>query len=199
MALTRDQVVGSAVGILTEFGLADLSMRRLARELEVQVGALYWHVKNKQDLLVDVAARLLGGITLPTPTGDSPDEADASRSAVIEVATAIRSALLPVPDSADVVQLAQSMQPAALLPLTGLRDLLETAGIAPAHSVWAQHLVLNHILGSVAAGQEHAKLAALAATDPSVPGGPQLGTDAFAWGLDVILDGALPAREASKA
>ncbi|MGO2534241.1 MULTISPECIES: TetR family transcriptional regulator [Micrococcaceae] len=200
MALTREQVVGSAVGILTEFGLADLSMRRLARELEVQVGALYWHVKNKQDLLVDVAARLLGGIALPAPTNTtSPDEAAASRAAIIEVATAIRSALLPVPDSAEVVQLAQSMQPAALLPLTGLRDLLETAGITPAHSAWAQHLILNHILGSVAAGQEYAKLAALAATDPSIPGGPQLGADAFAWGLVVILDGALPAREASNA
>jgi AcrR family transcriptional regulator len=190
MALTRDQVVAAAVGILTDFGLADLSMRRLARELDVQVGALYWHVKNKQELLVDVAAQLLGGIDLPEPAGT---ERGAGRADVVRVATAIRAALVPVPDSAEVVQLAQSMQPAALRPLIVLRDLLEAAGIAPARSGWAQHLVLNHVLGSVAAEQDRAQLAVIAAAgDGTVPGGPDLGEDAFAWGLTVILDGSLP-------
>ncbi|WP_417217610.1 TetR family transcriptional regulator [Arthrobacter sp.] len=188
MALTREHVVGTAVSVLRDFGLADLSMRRLARELDVQVGALYWHVKNKQELLVDVAAQLLGDIPPGAPAGTGPD---AARAGVAALATAIRSALVPVPDSAEVVQLAQSLQPAALAPLTGLRDLLETAGIEPAHAAWAQHLVLNHILGSVAAEQERTRLAA-AAPDPSAPGGPPLGAEAFAWGLEVILDGALP-------
>lgn len=188
MALTRDQVVDSAVGILTEFGLADLSMRRLARELDVQVGALYWHVKNKQELLVDVAAQLLGGIRAQAQAGL---DAAAQRTAAAQLAIAIRSALVPVPDSAEVIQLAQSLQPAALAPLTTLRDLLEAAGVEPAHSAWAQHLVLNHILGSVAAEQERARLDAVAAGDPALPGGPPLGLDAFTWGLGVILDGAL--------
>ncbi|HXD27468.1 MAG TPA: TetR family transcriptional regulator [Arthrobacter sp.] len=191
MALTREHVVATAVSILRDFGLADLSMRRLARELEVQVGALYWHVKNKQELLVDVAAQLLGGI--PTPTGSTTDQdTTAARTAVIDLATAIRSALVPVPDSAEVIQLAQSMQPAALSPLTRLRDLLESAGVGAAQSAWAQHLVLNHILGSVAAEQERARLESMAVDDPAVPGGPPLGAEAFAWGLGVILDGALP-------
>ncbi|WP_372698983.1 TetR/AcrR family transcriptional regulator [Arthrobacter sp. JSM 101049] len=189
MALTREHVVTTAVSVLRDFGLADLSMRRLARELEVQVGALYWHVKNKQELLVDVAAQLLGGI----PTG-SPAEQDTTtaRAAVVDLATAIRTALVPVPDSAEVIQLAQSMQPAALAPLTRLRDLLESAGVGAGHSAWAQHLVLNHILGSVAAEQERARLESMAAGDPAIPGGPPLGADAFAWGLGAILDGALP-------
>lgn len=188
MALTREQVVGTAVSVLRDFGLADLSMRRLARELEVQVGALYWHVKNKQELLVDVAARLLGDI--PSEVPRNPDPATA-RTAVVQLATAIRSALVPVPDSAEVIQLAQSLQPAALAPLTGLRDLLETAGVGAGHSAWAQHLVLNHILGSVAAEQERARLESVEG-DPAVPGGPPLGAEAFAWGMEVILDGALP-------
>lgn len=190
MALTREHVVATAVSILRDFGLADLSMRRLARELEVQVGALYWHVKNKQELLVDVAAQLLGDI--PTDPGATLHQDTTARTDVVDLATAIRSALVPVPDSAEVIQLAQSMQPAALASLTRLRDLLESAGVAPGHLAWAQHLVLNHILGSVAAEQERARLESLAVDDPAIPGGPPLGADAFAWGLDVILDGALP-------
>ena len=35
----------------TRYGIADLTMRRLARELDVTPGALYWHFANKQQLL----------------------------------------------------------------------------------------------------------------------------------------------------
>jgi TetR/AcrR family tetracycline transcriptional repressor len=178
MALTREQVVDAAVGVLADFGLADLSMRRLARELDVQVGALYWHVKNKQELLVDVAARLLGGIERPSNGTATP------REAVAFLTTAIRTALAPVPDSAEVVQLAQTMQPAALEPLTWLRELLEEAGVTPQHSAWARHLLLNHILGSVAAQQDRSSLEAVGEA-----GGPDLGADAFTWGVGTILDG----------
>ena len=180
MALTREQVVETAVGILSDFGLGDLSMRRLARELDVQVGALYWHVKNKQELLVDVAARLLGGIA-----GDMAPSAE-PREAIRRLAVAIRGALAPVPDSAEVVQLAQTMQPAALAPIIRLRDLLEAAGVPADRSAWAQHLLLNHILGSVAAQQDRATLDAVGAV-----GGPDLGEAAFAWGVGAILDGVL--------
>ncbi|MGG5752912.1 TetR family transcriptional regulator [Zafaria sp. Z1313] len=197
MALTREQVVDTAVAILRDFGLADLSMRRLARELDVQVGALYWHVKNKQELLVDVAARLLGGIPAsgagPAAGRPAPREEGGTtpeRAAVVHLALRIRAALVPVPDSAEVVQLAQTLQPAALEPLTRLRELLEAAGVPPRHSGWAQHLLLNHILGSVAAHQDRATLDAVDAI-----GGPELGEDAFRWGLDAALDGMLaPSR-----
>ncbi|HRO29720.1 MULTISPECIES: TetR/AcrR family transcriptional regulator [Micrococcaceae] len=206
MTLTRDQVEDTALAILTRFGLADLSMRRLARELDVQVGALYWHVKSKQELLVGVAARLLSGLDGPDglagpddagrPGPSAPQDASpaggrraerrdhaAGRAGVAGLATGIRSALVNVPDSAEVVQVAQSLQPDALKPLNRLRSLLESAGVA--HPAWAQHLVMNHVLGSIAAAQEAARLAAV---DPTASATP-LGEDAFQWGLQVILDG----------
>jgi AcrR family transcriptional regulator len=192
MALTREQVVGTAVGILSDFGLGDLSMRRLARELDVQVGALYWHVKNKQELLVDVAAQLLGGIA--DPPRKEPGAA-AARAAAGRLAGDIRAALVPVPDSAEVVQLAQTMQPAALAPITRLRDLLEEAGVPADRSAWAQHLLLNHILGSVAAHQDRVSLSAVS---PEA-GGPDLGEAAFIWGVDAILGGVLAGYGAASA
>ena len=48
MALTADIVTSAALRILADFGLGDLTMRRLARELDVQPSALYWHVADKQ-------------------------------------------------------------------------------------------------------------------------------------------------------
>ncbi|MHA7243040.1 TetR family transcriptional regulator [Paeniglutamicibacter antarcticus] len=181
MALTREQLIDTAVGVLSEFGLADLSMRRLARELNVQVGALYWHVKSKQELLVDVAAKLLGSVPRPaTPT------AGAIPLAIASLLQQLRTALITVPDSAEVIQLAQSMRPDALAPLGWLMDFLELAGIPPHEVPYARHLLLNHLLGSIAAHQEFQALAGGPETD-SAP--DELGQEAFEYGIRVILQG----------
>ncbi|MCB1743059.1 MAG: helix-turn-helix transcriptional regulator, partial [Gammaproteobacteria bacterium] len=51
MQLHKQDVVEAATALLDDYGIADLSMRRLARELAVSPGALYWHFANKQQLL----------------------------------------------------------------------------------------------------------------------------------------------------
>jgi TetR/AcrR family tetracycline transcriptional repressor len=57
--LTKRDVVEAATTLLDNYGIADLTMRRLARELNVSPGALYWHFANKQQLLGAVADRIL--------------------------------------------------------------------------------------------------------------------------------------------
>ena len=60
--LTRPTVVSAALKLLDEVGLDGLTTRRLAAELGVQSPALYWHFRNKQELLDQMAdAILLGG------------------------------------------------------------------------------------------------------------------------------------------
>ncbi|MEY9894862.1 TetR/AcrR family tetracycline transcriptional repressor [Catenulispora sp. MAP5-51] len=51
MKLEREAIVEAAIALLDEVGLDGLSMRRLAKDLDVQAPALYWHFKNKQELL----------------------------------------------------------------------------------------------------------------------------------------------------
>ncbi|SDL32211.1 TetR family transcriptional regulator [Tessaracoccus oleiagri] len=74
MALTKTAIVEAAQGILEEYGLADLSMRRVADSLGVQAGALYYHVPNKQTLLAEIADRILADLrevaTLPEWAAD---------------------------------------------------------------------------------------------------------------------------------
>ncbi len=62
MQLHKRDVVEAATALLDDYGIADLSMRRLARELEVSPGALYWHFASKQQLLGAVADRILGAV-----------------------------------------------------------------------------------------------------------------------------------------
>ena len=58
MALTQEQVVDGAVDLLAKAGLEALTLRRLANELGVSAPTLYWHVRNKRQLL-DLMAEAL--------------------------------------------------------------------------------------------------------------------------------------------
>ena len=51
VGLSRDTVVRAALELLDEVGLADLTLRGVAERLGVQAPALYWHVRNRQDLI----------------------------------------------------------------------------------------------------------------------------------------------------
>jgi TetR/AcrR family tetracycline transcriptional repressor len=58
VALTQEQVVERAVELMAEAGLEALTLRRLATELGVSAPTLYWHVRNKRELL-DLMAEAL--------------------------------------------------------------------------------------------------------------------------------------------
>ncbi|MFD6368891.1 TetR/AcrR family transcriptional regulator C-terminal domain-containing protein, partial [Streptomyces roseolus] len=53
--LEPGQVAETALRLLNERGLEGLTLRAIAQELHVQAPALYWHFKNKQALLDEMA------------------------------------------------------------------------------------------------------------------------------------------------
>lgn len=55
MNLDRQAVVRTALRVLDRTGLDGLTVRKIAAELRVQAPALYWHFKNKQELLDEMA------------------------------------------------------------------------------------------------------------------------------------------------
>lgn len=56
-------MVSTALELLNEVGLEGLTLRRIGKELDVQAPALYWHFKNKQDLLDAMATEMLRRMT----------------------------------------------------------------------------------------------------------------------------------------
>ena len=58
-ALDRPTMIAAALRLLDEVGLEGLTLRRLATALSVQAPAIYWHFKNKQDLLDEMATTVL--------------------------------------------------------------------------------------------------------------------------------------------
>jgi AcrR family transcriptional regulator len=56
--LDRQLILHHAFAVLNERGLEGLTLRRLASRLNVKAPALYWHFKNKQDLLDEMGTQV---------------------------------------------------------------------------------------------------------------------------------------------
>ncbi len=63
--LTKDQIVRTAIDLLDEEGLDGLNMRALGKRLGAAATAVYWHVKNKDDLLLLAGDHVWHEIALP--------------------------------------------------------------------------------------------------------------------------------------
>jgi TetR/AcrR family transcriptional regulator, tetracycline repressor protein len=70
--LTKAAIVQAALDLLDEAGMDGLTVRALASRLGVQAPALYWHVRNKQALLDEMATRIwrqVGDVMSGLPAG----------------------------------------------------------------------------------------------------------------------------------
>ncbi|MEU6313573.1 TetR/AcrR family transcriptional regulator C-terminal domain-containing protein [Streptomyces sp. NPDC047014] len=56
--LDKKQAVDTALRLLNDVGLDGLTLRAIAKELDVQAPALYWHFKNKRELLDEMATEM---------------------------------------------------------------------------------------------------------------------------------------------
>jgi len=70
--LTKAAIVQAALDLLDEAGMDGLTVRALASRLGVQAPALYWHVRNKQALLDEMATQIwrqIGDVMAALPAG----------------------------------------------------------------------------------------------------------------------------------
>ncbi|WP_433236403.1 TetR/AcrR family transcriptional regulator C-terminal domain-containing protein [Streptosporangium sp. CA-135522] len=77
MKINYEVIARTSLRLLNEVGLDGLTMRLVAKELDVQAPALYWHVRNKQELLDAMAgimlAEVVEGLEPPAPGFSWPD------------------------------------------------------------------------------------------------------------------------------
>ena len=57
MPLDRQLILHHAFDVLNKGGLEGLTLRKLAAQLDVQAPAIYWHFKNKQELLDEMGTQ----------------------------------------------------------------------------------------------------------------------------------------------
>ncbi|WP_295626140.1 TetR family transcriptional regulator [uncultured Corynebacterium sp.] len=159
MQLTKDIIMDAALEILDEFGLQDLTIRRLARHLDAAAGAMYWHFPSKQALLGAVADRLLAPLSDVAATGDW-------RADVSSFADALHACLTSHRDGAEVVSAGLATGTVTLRPAALLAPLLAEAPITdPDRTLDAAATLVYFVLGATVDEQTAAQLAAVAGDD----------------------------------
>jgi len=68
--LRREQIVRAAIAIADRDGLDALTMRRVAERLGAGTMSLYWHVRNKDELIELMRDEVVGEQTLKAASGD---------------------------------------------------------------------------------------------------------------------------------
>lgn len=66
-AIDEKQIIDAALEILDEAGFEKLTMRNLAAKLGIKAASLYWHVRNKHDILDLLAEEICAPMKAPDP------------------------------------------------------------------------------------------------------------------------------------
>ncbi|MBS2535088.1 TetR/AcrR family transcriptional regulator C-terminal domain-containing protein [Catenulispora sp. NF23] len=159
MKLERQAIIDTAIALLDEVGLDKLSMRRLAKEFDVQAPALYWHFKNKQELLDHMLVAMSPAeLRVPRP-GQAWDDW------LIERSRLQYGRLIKHRDGARLA--AQTKPTEDLFP--GLESMLEAlgaAGFAPEEALRGLLAISSYITGSALEREGARSPAAEAAETP---------------------------------
>lgn len=184
MQLRRSDVVGKALNLLDEYGIADLTMRRLARELGVSPGALYWHFADKQELLGAVADRILGPAVRESDEAEWPDR-------IHDICRLLRDALLSTTDGAELVSatLATGKSSALGTVLNHLTAAASTAGVDAERAGLVARTIIHYVLGFTADEQSRIQWDAAGALSEDQSVLNEDPTARFAFGLDLLVTG----------
>jgi len=196
---TRADVVETALRILDEFGLADLSMRRLAGVLDVQPSALYWHVPNKQTLLALVSDQIIERAAFVDLADFTKDGQLDWKALTLAESIAIRDALLAFRDGAEVVSSTLALGLGAEGALARIRAGIDEAGFEPEVARVAADSILFLVLGQVWHEQQRMQADSLGVVAPAVGATPEDAQassrvlheqiDSFEFGVGLILAG----------
>lgn len=142
--LSRARIVDAALPLLDAEGHRGLSMRRIATDLGVTAGSLYWYVRTKDDVLELALDRVLGEVPA------DPDEPD-WRLGLAGLARDTRAMLLRHRWALRELTVRPNLGPNAFtLAETGLR-LLSRAGFTGADLDAAMATVNDQVVGAVIA------------------------------------------------
>ena len=140
-ALTRERVVAEALTIIAAEGAQALSMRALAARLGVVPGALYRHVRGKEQLYDLILDAVLGEVDCRT------DPAAPWAARVTTLARRLRAVLENHPGTAALLKTRDPLSPTSLELAEAFLAPLLAAGLPGREAALAFRLVYDYTLG----------------------------------------------------
>jgi TetR/AcrR family transcriptional regulator, tetracycline repressor protein len=141
--MDRTLVVTAALDLLGREGLDALSMRTLADRLGIKAASLYWHVRDRRELLELVAASILAEVSVPR-SGDW-------RAGAMAICTSLEAVLARRRDSHRVLlEVPGSLERSGAW--RALAERLQEAGLSAPEAGSTASMMLLHVV--VEAGRE---------------------------------------------
>ena len=138
----RDEIVREALTLLNESGLEAVTLREVARRLEVRLNTISWHVKTKARLRELMADAIVGEVELD----DLPTD---PRARLMVLARRYRDALLSHRDGGLVVAGTSVSEPGTLDYAEAVIGALLAAGLSDKEAGWTCWTLTYFILGLV--------------------------------------------------
>jgi TetR/AcrR family tetracycline transcriptional repressor len=143
--LTRTAVLAAAHALLMDGGIDALTMRALAKRLEVAPNALYSHVRSKADLLDEILDDALASIKAP------PMDVDDPIGGVTALMTSTYRTLIARPDLVPLYLARQGARGPNAVRLGEVMDaLLARAGVRGSSVPEARRVLIVHTIGFAA-------------------------------------------------
>lgn len=152
MKLSADAIARTALARLDDAGLDGLTMRMVATALDVQPAALYWHVKNKQELLDAMAAAIF---TEAVAGLEAPRAGVGWEQWLAELARALRRAMLRHRDGARVFAGSNLSEPALFRATELALRTLQDAGFPIRMAARAVAALTHYTVGFTIEEQAH--------------------------------------------
>ena len=143
MALTKDLIIGKSIEILNRDGIEGLTMRLLAKELNIKAASLYWHFRDKAELFAAISEALCEDLVIPVKTAE-PEEL------LSTVLNRFRDTLLSVRDSVSVFENSVPFTPKRLEIIRTVSNNLLALGVKPDKLVTVSNMFNNYVLSFVA-------------------------------------------------
>jgi AcrR family transcriptional regulator len=209
--LSRERVLQTAIKRADQGGIASLSMRKLGQELGVEAMALYYHFKNKDEVLDGMIDLVFSEIDLP------PSGADWT-AALRQRAISVREVLSRHRWAIGLMESRANPGPATLRHHDAVLGSLRAAGFSLEMAAHVYSLLDSYLYGFALqeknmrfdTSDEVADVARRMLEPFPVDEYPNIGamiehamkpgydfSDEFEFGLDLILDGLERAREAA--
>ncbi|MEU6278733.1 TetR/AcrR family transcriptional regulator [Streptomyces sp. NPDC047028] len=151
MKLTKERIVDAGMAVFAEVGYQNLSMRQVAERLDAHAGSLYYHVRDKDELLALMADRVCrqaydagtAALAALAPTVGWQDRVEAQTAA-------LRLSIKQHPGGAQLLAESPGMlSPGALSLMERLLRTLVDAGLPADHCGIAADTLLSHVTGFV--------------------------------------------------
>ncbi|NEB79299.1 TetR family transcriptional regulator [Streptomyces sp. SID14478] len=150
--LDKASVADTALDLLNDVGLEGLTLRAIAKELNVQAPALYWHFKNKQALLDEMATVMFRRMTSAGQDGGPDVTYEPSgpwQEWLVQGNRALRATLLRYRDGAKVFSGSRFTGTDHGPEMEANLGFLIAAGFTPDQAAWASTTTYMYTLGFV--------------------------------------------------